>query len=285
MNLRRTMISVSCVAALAGGAASAADANDVTAAAKAVFGKHAASIVTIKVVTSVKVTYQGREMPSRESESEVLGSVLNETGLIVASNTAADPTATRASRRPGLKVDAELKATKLIQKDGTELTLKIVLRDKDLDLMFLRPEQKLALPHLGVKQKGPELAIAERIIMLSRLEAVGDRQPSVLLGSVQAVIDKPRRFYVTSLGNSMRSLGCPVFTTGGELVGIVTIRMNRGGRVGMLPSILPIEDVLEGIEQIKELDAENAKDAGDKKAQTAPKADKAEAEKKPPAKK
>ncbi len=56
MNLRRTMISVSCVAALAGGAASAADANDVTAAAKAVFGKHAASIVTIKVVTSVKVT-------------------------------------------------------------------------------------------------------------------------------------------------------------------------------------------------------------------------------------
>ena len=274
MTLRRKIVSFLCVAALACGVASAADANDIAAAAKAVFDKHAASVVTIKVVTSVKVTYQGREMPTRESESEVLGSVLNETGLIVVSNTAADPARARGPSRPGLTVDSELKATKLIRKDGTELALKIVLRDKDLDLMFLRPEKKLALPHLDVKQKGPELAIAERIIMLSRLEAVGDRQPSVLLSSVEAVIDKPRRFYVTSLGNSMRSLGCPVFTAGGELVGIVTIRMNRGGRIGMLPTILPIKDVLEGVQQIKELDAENAEDAKDEKAGNAPKVEK-----------
>ncbi len=278
MTFSRILVSFLCIAALACGVALAADAE--TAAAKAVFDKHAASVVTVKVVTSVKVTYQGREMPSRDNESEVLGTVLNDAGLIVTSNTAADPTAMRGRGRPGVKIDSELKATKLIQKDGTELALKIVLRDKDLDLMFLRPEKKQAMPHLGVKQKGPELAIAERVIMLSRLEAVGDRQASVLLSSVEAVVDKPRRFYITNIGNSMRSLGCPVFTTGGKLVGIVIIRMNRGGRVGMLPAILPIEDVLEGVEQIKENDAEDAGDEDDKKAGDAPKVKKKPAAKK-----
>jgi len=268
-------------AALTCGVAFAADA-DLTAAAKAVFDKNAAAVVTVKIVSSVKVTYQGREMPSRENESEVLGSVLDETGLIVTSNTAADPTKAGRGMRPGLKVDSELKAAKLIQKDGTELTLKIVLRDKDLDLMFLRPEKKLSLPHLGVKAKGPELAIAQPVITLSRLEAVGDRQPSVLLSRVQAVVDKPRRFYVTSVANSMRSLGCPTFTAKGELIGIVTIRVNRGGRVGMLPTILPIEDVLEGIKEIKEREAENA---DDEKAGDAKPAGKKDAEKKPAAKK
>ena len=269
---RKALAPLVCLAVLACGPAIAADA-DLRAAAKAVVDKGAATIVPVKIVTSVKVTYRGREMPSRESESEVLGTVLDETGLIVTSDTAADPSQIR-NQRSGSKVESELKAAKLIRKDGTEITLKIVLRDKDLDLMFLRPEKKLALPHLGVKKKGPALAIADHVITLSRLEAVGDRQPSVSIARVQAVIDKPRRFYVTSLGNSMRSLGCPVFTAGGELVGIVTIRMNRGGRIGMLPTILPIKDVLEGVQQIKELDAENAEDAKDEKAGNAPKVEK-----------
>ena len=278
MTLRRTIVSFLCIVVLACGVASAADANDAATAARAVFDKHATSVVTIKVVTLLKFTYQGRQMPVRENHSEVLGTVLNDAGLIVASNTSTDPMRGRSPSRPGLKVDAALTATKLIQKDGTELALKIVLRNKELDLMFLRPEKKLALPHLDAKQKGPKLTIAERIIMLSRLEAIGDRQPSVLLGSVQAVIDKPRRFYVTSLGNSIRSLGCPVFTTRGELAGIVIIRTSGGGRAGTLPAILPIETVLKDVEKIKKLEAARVKD---KKTQTEPKAEKKDAPKNP----
>jgi len=238
-----------CLAVLACGPAIAADA-DLRAAAKAVVDKSAATVVPVKIVTSVKVTYRGREMPSRESESEVLGTVLDETGLIVTSDAAADPSQIY-SRRSGRKIESELKAAKLIRKDGTEITLKIVLRDKDLDLMFLRPEKKLALPHLGVKKKGPKLAIADHVITLSRLEAVGDRQPSVSIARVRAVIDKPRRLYVTGFASSMRELGCPAFTAKGELIGIVTIRVNRGGRAGMLPVILPVEDILEDMQQIE----------------------------------
>ena len=246
---RKALAPLVCLAVLACGPAIAADA-DLRAAAKAVVDKGAATIVPVKIVTSVKVTYRGREMPSRESESEVLGTVLDETGLIVTSDTAADPSQIR-NQRSGSKVESELKAAKLIRKDGTEITLKIVLRDKDLDLMFLRPEKKLALPHLGVKKKGPALAIADHVITLSRLEAVGDRQPSVSIARVQAVIDKPRRFYVTDVAASVRALGCPAFTARGELVGIVTIRTNRGGRAGILPVILPVEDILEDMQQIE----------------------------------
>ncbi|MFH1730071.1 MAG: S1C family serine protease [Planctomycetota bacterium] len=250
MACRKALAPLVCLAALACGPAIAADAG-LKAAAKAVVDKSAATVVPVKIVTSVKVTYRGREMPSRESESEVLGTVLDETGLIVTSDTAADPSRVGGGRQPGVKIESELKAVKLIRKDGTEVTLKIVLRDKDLDLMFLRPEKKLALPQLGVKKKGPKLAIADHVITLSRLEAVGDRQPSVSIVRVRAVIDKPRRFYVTDFASSMRELGCPAFTAAGELIGIVTIRVNRGGRAGMLPVILPVEDVLEDMQQIE----------------------------------
>ena len=41
------------------------------------------------------------------------------------------------------------------------------------------------------------------------------------------------------------------FTARGELVGIVTIRTNRGGRAGILPVILPVEDILEDMQQIE----------------------------------
>ncbi len=236
---------------------------DIGAAARAVHEKHAEAVVTVKMVISLRETFRGREAPSRESEREVLGTVLDETGLIVTSHAASDPATAGRRYGPGYKVESELKSARLIRKDGTEAALKVVLRDKDLDLMFLRPRKKMTLTHVGAKAKGPELGIADDIITLSRLDAVADRQPSVLIARAEAVVDKPRRFYVMNMLHSTRSLGCPTFTADGKLVGIVTLRVTKGAGGGVIPAILPIEDVLEDAKQIDPPGEDEEEDEGD----------------------
>jgi len=240
---------------------------DGAATARAVVARSAAAVVPVKVVRSVKMSYQGRELPARESESEVLGTVLDDTGLIVASYAAVDPASSGASARPGLKVDSEIKSVKLIPiaEGESEVPLKIVLRDKDLDLIFLRPEKATRLANLGLEKAGPELALMDDVIVVSRLGAVADRRPQVAVTRVRAVIDKPRRFYVASFLEGLTALGCPAFNRQGRLVGIFLMRTSRSGAGGgllggigsrMLPVILPAADVLEDVEQIKENESE-----------------------------
>jgi hypothetical protein len=255
----RTLLTVCvCAGAAAGGVGRAAD---LEAAAKTVASKYGPAIVPLKIVTSMKATVRGQEMPARENTNEVLGTVLDDTGLIVASNTAVDPAGSQRGARPGIEIDSEIKSAKLVRKDGTEHVLKIVLRDKDLDLTFLRPEKALDLPHLGLKAKGAELALADHAVVLSRLAAVGDRQVNVFVARVQAVVDKPRRFYVVDLVSSMAALGCPVFNADTELVGFVVIRTRPGagpsgvlGGLGsrLLPTVLPAADVVDVMQQAKE---------------------------------
>jgi len=251
-----------CALVLAGGPVWAADGGP-GAAAKAVVAKHAEAIVHLKVVVSTKMTYQGREMPARERETEILGTVLDGSGLIVTSNTAADPSSAQARMaQPGLKIDAQIKGTKLLAKDGTEVPLKIVLRDKDLDLMFLRPDKKIPLKHIGLKKtKGATVALMDQLILLSRLGPVGDRQPSVSVARIEAVVEKPRRMYVTDAIGSVAALGCPAFTAKGKLVGLVVVRVAKGGHGGgllgglrsrMLPVVLPVVDLLDDIKQTEE---------------------------------
>ncbi len=240
------------------GVASGGD-DGLKAAVNAAVAKHSAAVVPIKVVVSVKAVIQGREMPAQERESETLGTVLDETGLIVASYFAVDSAGAAAPQRPNDKIDSEVKSARLVRKDGTELPLKVVLRDTDLDLIFFRPEKKTELPNIGLKNKGGELELADNVIVLGRLGTIGDRQPSVLVSRIEAVIDKPRRLYVTSTMDCMTTLGCPAFNESGELAGLMVIRLSLkadGGALGglrsqVLPAILPAADVLNDMAQIE----------------------------------
>lgn len=223
--------------------------DDLGRAARSVVRQYADSVVPLKVVLSVQV--KGRD---QEQKYEALGTVLDESGLIVASNTAVDP----FSRRP--EMNSEVKSVKLLRKDGTEGKLTIVLRDKELDLMFLQPEEDVELSHLGGAAAGPTLELADRVVVLSQLGPVGDRQPAVLVGRVEAVVTKPRRLYVTGTIGSMNALGCPVFTRGGKPVGVLVLRVSKAAgagrisgklRANTLPAVLPIVDLLDDIKQAK----------------------------------
>jgi len=259
MGRKTCMTALVCIMMLAGGTALAQDV-DLKTAAKAVVETDGGSVVVLKVVTSMTFSYEGEESPSEEVESEALGTVLNDTGLIVASDAATNPSKLRRYPQQ-YKVESQVKAVKLVLKDGTEVPLKTVLRDSDLDLVFLRPEQKADLPHVDTGKAGAELELGDEAIVLSRLGAAGNRSPCISIGRVQAVVEKPRRFYVAVTVANMSTLGCPVYTATGELVGIAVIRTNAGPGVGqsgmsILPTVLPLADVLEDMAQIEEAGAE-----------------------------
>ena len=219
------------------------------------------AVVPLRIVLSMKVTMQGREMPSQERENEALGTVIDKTGLIVSSYFAVDPVGATSNLRTEEQIDSEIKTAKLVMKDGTELPLKVVLRDADLDLIFLRAQQPIELPAaVTLSEKGPDLELGDEVIVLSRLGTVGNRVPSVAPDCVQAVIDKPRRLYVTDTISSITALGCPAYTSKGELAGIVTMKVSAdeaaagvlgGLRSQILPAILPVADVFDDAQQVE----------------------------------
>ncbi len=209
------------------------------------------SVVTLKVVASAG---------DQEHTYEAQGTVLDASGLIVASNLAVDP----FSHYPG--ADSEIKSVSLIREDGTELSLERLLRDEDLDLLFLRPDgeegDEVELSHIDVGDEGAELELAEQVIVLSRLGPTDDREHSVLIGRVQAIITRPRKMYVAgTLGGvgTMGVLGSPAFDTEGRPVGIIVVRHSGRdvrGQIGRaqdayMAVVLPIAEMSDGIKQAK----------------------------------
>ena len=83
-----------------------------------------------------------------------------------------------------------------------------------------------------------------------------NRANSIGLGLTQAVVKKPRTFYVVDLASGFSSMGCPVFNSKGETLGLSVMRKNPvkgGGGMdffgGMKPVVLPSEDLMEVAKQ------------------------------------
>jgi hypothetical protein len=140
--------------------------------------------------------------------------------------------------------------------EGREIPAKIVLRDEDLDLAFLRPATKLDKPLVAVNlSEAAAPAVLDQVVVLSRLGRVGGWAAGAALHDVGAIIERPRTFFV--LATPASSIGVPAFLPNGRIVGLLTLRQIDAGRPGMmsmmggteslglLPVILPAADVLE----------------------------------------
>ena len=249
---------------LACGALAAArlEADETAALGRGIIGKWEKAVVTVKVVTKTRVISEGREMGKQESTTEPAATIIHPSGLAVLSLSEADP-AEMYRRMMGeeedYKWESEITDVKLRLADGKELRAKIVLRDRDLDLAFVRPVEPPAEPLLAIElTAGPKPELLEEILILGRLGEVANRVPAASLDRIQAVIEKPRTFYVPASAGILQSLGCPAFSLDGKVLGILILRTmpSTGGGMfesmgdgGMLPVILPASDVLEAAEQ------------------------------------
>lgn len=242
-------------------------------AGRAVIQDHEQAVVTVRLVVEQGFSYNGQRQNSSESKTETTGIVIDPAGLTVVSLTTADPSSTMdalmgVAGGPGgqdVAFRASIKDAKLLLSDGSEVAASVVLRDKDLDLAFLRPDEEPEKPFPFIElDTSVETGVFEQVLILSRLGRVASRQPAVSLDRVMASVKKPRPFYVLDRQvSAVSKLGSPVFTLTGQPLGLLVLRTIQSGSsfgvsqmfgsmddMGVLPIVIPSADILEAAEQV-----------------------------------
>jgi len=264
MSIRALIIFASVVAP-----AAMAESPDLIGQARAVFAANKAAVVTVELVIKEKMSMFGEA--SNESESKVsgTGTVISADGLTVMSLTSTDPNSMFANMMPSgmeeeFDMDSEVTDVKILLEDGTELPSEILLRDRDLDLAFVRPKEVPAAALAFVDlTAAAEVDILDAVVVIDRTGKVANRAHSVTVSRVSSLVSKPRRFYLTDYAQPSGGLGAPGFTPEGKLIGVFMLRMIRstdqgGGFMsglggGMQDSmaiiLLPAAEVLEGASQ------------------------------------
>jgi len=261
MNRKLMPLSLALIVTLSAASLAGAGEDPAKDAARKLVERTKDAVVLVEAVVKMKIT-AGGQTQEREQKLEANGTVITPEGLTVVSNANIDPTAQLA--RMGMKADISTADVKIVTADGTEHEAEVVLTDKDLDLAFIRPKAPVKLACVEMK-KGPEPALLDTLVAVTRLSRKANREPGVALSEVLSIIRKPRVRYVPS-GQIFQ--GCPVFTAGGEVLGLAL--MQTDGAAGI--TVLPCDDILEAAKQVGQKKADDKKDA-DKKPAEKPAAD------------
>jgi hypothetical protein len=247
-------------------------AQDNRAAGRELVQKWQQAIVNVRVVIKMRMSMGGRELQNTDDPVETVGTVIDPSGLTVLSLSALNPGAMMnrimgnigGSGQERVEFGSEPTDVKIRLADGRELPAKIVLRDEDLDLAFLRPTAMPDKPLVAVNlEDSARPSLLDQIVILSRLGRVGGWAPAVSLQTITSIIERPRTFFVVET-DAMGGMGTPAFTPSGKVVGLLTMRSVQTGRpsmfsmsagpenLGLLPVILPAADVLEIAKQADE---------------------------------
>lgn len=226
-----------------------AQAEDAAEMAQGVLDANQEAVIT--VVTVVGISYGGDD---RERELEANATVIGDDGLSVLALTAVDPTQVYKTMGSGEDAPTStVKAMKMIMNDGTEYEAEVVLRDSDLDLAFVRPVEPLGtkLPFVDMAHAA-ELNVLDQIVVLGQLGKVSRRAHSVFIERIEAVVDKPRLFYIPPEHRGRSILCSPVFALDGKFAGIGVMRAIRSsGGMGDSVSVIivPAADIAESAKQ------------------------------------
>jgi hypothetical protein len=258
MHFKSKVFSVA-LACAAAGFASSATADTVAEKGREILKKNQHAVVTVTEV--LKMSASGSR--SSETKQELTGTVVDPSGLTVLALSACDPSeiyqrvmGEEYSRR----LETEVADLKILLDDGNEIPAEIVLRDKDLDLAFIRPKTKLTTPMAAVDlSKSSAAQVLDEVIALNRLKSAAGRAYSASLERVNAVVQKPRTFYIPDSNMTATSQGSPAFTIDGNILGMfVTRAMSAKGNTSrnyndlFTSIILPAEDILKAAKQAPE---------------------------------
>ena len=243
--------------------ATLAHASDFRETARTVAEESRDALVTVRVVIGIEFSMRGQSR-DQERKIEANGTVIDESGLTVASAAALDPTIMmRATTRADIK--SEFKETTLILDDGTEVDAEVILKDSDLDMIFIKPreaEGSFKAVILDANQQQPQ--VLDSVFAVGRLGKIGNRAIRLHLGRIEARVKGPRPFYVCDAALSA-NLGCVVYDSKGAPLGILVTKQNPSGmafggsRLGgsqmILPILRTIEDLIEMAGQARAVQA------------------------------
>ena len=245
-----------------------AHAETIEEAGRAIVAKNQDAVVSVKLTVKESMAFEGHSSQKHDSTIEATGTCVDPSGLVVVSLRTIDRSEMMGAFSMGFgeegfksKYDSEIVDVKIVVGANTEIPAKVILRDKDLDLAFVRPIEKPAKPFAAIDlSRDSKPKLLEQVIIIDRMGKPENRQPVALLSRVGSIIEKPRTFYIAADLLTALTLGSPALTVDGKVVGIMVYRiqpmgrreaadMMSMGRGGLTPGVLPAADVLDVAKQ------------------------------------
>jgi len=153
-----------------------------------------------------------------EREAQGCGTVVDPAGLMIVSGSHLG-----LPLKEG-KLDIRESSLKALRPDGSEVPMKILLTDPDLELAILAPEQpaagQAALFKAVAWDPDVKAELLADLLVLGRLDKNLGNQPVAEPGKVNAVERKPRTIYFSNIISHSEHAGVPVFLADGRLLGI-----------------------------------------------------------------
>ena len=209
-------------------------------------------VTWVSFTMRIEVSANGRSMPPQEQKVEALGTVIARDGLTVLSLSTVDPRSKIFARLRSNSASVQVNYTEvfILKPDGTEIPAKMLLKDADLDLAFVLPinssDNSKNFPIFCEQSSSPiQLNVLDEVVSIGKLGKNLYRQSTLRKGWVNALIEKPRKYFVIE----NISPGTPVFDKKGSWVGVAVYKMERG-----IPSALitlPSNDILEIANQVR----------------------------------
>lgn len=211
-------------------------------------GTVAPAVVWVRAVGQGKASFQGQEMSMPEEHIDLLGVVVDPSGLVLAGSPMQMLRAFEASM-PGLKISLTLDRPRVrIAGDATEHPAVLVVQDGTLGLAYFQvvaPPQGLTAVDLST---GTTASTGDDLYGARRLARSFDDAFSVLRSHVAGSVEHPRRAGVL-LGDFVEQ-GLPLFRADGTPAGVCSVQTagEAGGglaafRASMVVGLLPLEDV------------------------------------------
>lgn len=231
--------------------------------ARDIVAKRGDAIVRVMGTLKARMSASGRDNAMPDQAVQASATVLDPTGLTVVTLSAIDPGSFMA-RNPNLaarkmSMTTEIVDLKLRLADGKEVPANIVLRDSDLDLLFIRPTTAPASPMSALDSSAGTLAAMDPVVIVQRFGEATGWKTAAALGTVEVVVDRPRTFYQVAMITTGNGIGATVFDMKGQFAGIVTLRPTEEAKanalsglngdalraIGVIPSVLPASDIRE----------------------------------------
>jgi len=228
---------------------------DERAASREIVKKRGDAVVMVLATVKLHINQGGREQPIDQA-TQANATVLDATGLAVMSLSTLQPDAQferQLSARSGAgKVEVTSEATDVRMRFGErEVPARMVLKDEDLDLAFVRPVEPPATPVTFIDAATGKPNLLDPLLVLQRTSENTGWLAAAGFGQVQLIIDKPRTYYLVSFPSvGGGGLGSPLFDMAGRFVGVIVVR-STGQRGSGSPGVLPAEDIREVAKQAK----------------------------------
>ncbi len=227
-------------------------------------------VVNVKFVLKLKGSWG-----ERERESEITGVMIDAKGIVLCSNMSVGGFATYLQGRVGDVSVTPSDIKVLIDGDTEGVEAELIARDTELDLAWIRikkPDEKgYAYQDFG-KAATPRLG--DLLLCVRRMGKYFDRTAAIVSGRLAGITKKPRDLYVPA-GEIAGAMGLPVYTTQGEVVGVLVVQLPDPDNLEMDP-----QSVFQEMESGLILPAANVLAATTRALETAAKADAEKADKK-----